>query len=228
MYDWLFEGRFVVYFILVGLVLLAIFLYTRVPDQPKESKKPKESRRSRLPSYLRLPRQPEEELEKFEWRWLLLPAAGVFAGLAVVYFLVDLLVETSREQVRRKLTEMAAAVSHRDVDRIMSHVSDEFHAYDMDKAQFRQYLEGLLRQNLLEEVVVWNFADEANYSGERVKVTLLTRAKGSKIPDFSGIPIDVEFIHERDRRWRLSRFTVYNPDTGKTLSEMPLLKPSTN
>jgi hypothetical protein len=175
MFDWLFEGRFVVYVILGGLALLALLLYNR--DR--------------------------------KWRWIV--AAGVFAALMGGYFLLDSLVETGREQVRRKLTEMAAAVGHRDVDRLMSHVSDEFHLGKRDKAGFREYADDRRRQNFIEEVVVWDFVEPADWSGKRVTVTMMAKAKGSRLPEYQGGRVDAEFVHDPDGQWRLAGFTVFDP-----------------
>ena len=74
---------------------------------------------------------------------LALAAVALLAGL---HFLLDRFVETDHEQVTRKLQEMAAGVKNRNVDAILTHVSDRFHADmqgigPMDKAELRGYIE---------------------------------------------------------------------------------------
>src|SRR5208282_5754580 len=62
----------------------------------------------------------------------------VVVGLLGVFLLVDKLrPETVREQIERKIKEMAAAVEAQKPDRIFEHISEEFSIGPADKATLR-------------------------------------------------------------------------------------------
>jgi HAMP domain-containing protein len=122
-----------------------------------------------------------------------------------VYFLLDRVVETRREQIVRKLNEMAAAVQRRDVDTIFSHISDRFSAEGMSKATFRQYVELAMRSGV-DRLGVWDF----HFPEETGRVTFQAKPDGS-LPGLGAFyRVRAEFVLE-GKEWRLMTFRVFNP-----------------
>src|SRR5437763_1298069 len=69
--------------------------------------------------------------------------AGV-AGVALVYFLLDLVRETPRAKARHALEDMADAVNKRDVKRLLGHFSTAVRFQGRDKEAFRGRVGGAL------------------------------------------------------------------------------------
>jgi hypothetical protein len=146
-----------------------------------------------------------------------LAAAGVLVALAGVYFLLDRLVETGREQIERKTQEMARAVQNRDVNRIFQHVSDRFHiGQAADKAQFRQLVENVLKHRLIDSVEVWEFQWPQGLppvgSGQPARVVFRAKPKGQAAPhDVEHFRVEAEFVQEPDGQWRIQGFQIFHP-----------------
>src|SRR6516162_7013044 len=69
-------------------------------------------------------------------------AVAVAAAVAILTLsLLDRFVESDREQMIRKVQEIANGVRARDFQSIFQHVSDDFRRGAFDKAQFRKYAE---------------------------------------------------------------------------------------
>jgi hypothetical protein len=168
-FDFLFEGRPVVYAVLavVGVILLALWYRDRKP------------------------------------RWLI--GLGVVAVLIGCYYLLDLLVETRREQINRKLQVMAAAIKRKDADAISQHLSDQFAWEGMDKKTFRMAVDAALKTGRVEELVLW----EENPADERGNFVYRAKPKGSGVPDLD-YRVRSEWVRDSDGQWRMKTFTVYN------------------
>jgi hypothetical protein len=152
--------------------------------------------------------------------WLI--GLGAVAVLAGLYFLLDRAVETDREQVVRKLQEMAAAVRGRDTDAIFAHVSDRFDRNGRNKAQFRQVVDGVLRGRLVDDVEVWDFTFPELFRGtvpvpgeaapaETIRMSFRAKAKGAGVPEGPGNPCEARFVRDPDGQWRMLDFQVFNP-----------------
>ena len=77
-------------------------------------------------------------------RWLI--GAGVAVALAGLYWLLDIAIETDREQIQRKTTAMAAAFrAPVDLDAVFENVSDQFHTSYADS---KKDLLDLARQHM--------------------------------------------------------------------------------
>jgi len=155
-------------------------------------------------------------------RWLYLAAVPLV--LIGVYFLLDRLVETRREQIGRKLNEMAAAVRARDVGRILDHTSERFRweqGSSPDKATFRRKVEEAVRTGLVSEVVVWAIEPNA----EPGRVTFMAKPKGASVPDHPGFPCEAEFVQDLDGQWRMARLAVFKGGPGpRELLDIPQLR----
>jgi hypothetical protein len=144
-----------------------------------------------------------------------LAAAGVLVVLAGVYFLLDRLVETRREQIERKTQEMAEAVKNRDVDRIFRHVSDRFRVgQTANKAQLRQAVENVLKQRLIDSVEVWEFrwpqGVPAAGSGQPARVVFTAKPAGTAVRG-EFFRVEADFVQDPDGQWRMQSFQIFNP-----------------
>jgi len=143
-----------------------------------------------------------------------LVAAGIVVALIGLYFLLDRLVETNREQVRRKLVEMADGVKDRDADRVLAHVSEKFATQGMDRAAFRRYVEARLSGRWLDELAMWDIefprGAKPDFDGA-IRVTFRVRPKGARLgttPPFLG---EAAFVRDGDGQWRMAGFKVFHP-----------------
>jgi hypothetical protein len=143
-------------------------------------------------------------------------------GLAGLYFLLDRLVETDREQVVRKVEEMAAAVRARDVNALFNHVSERFSRGGMNRAHFRDAVDGALRGGIVDEVEVWDFAFPDDFRAtvplpgqerpaETIRFSFKAKAKGGRVTENVGNPCEARFVRDQDGQWRLLDFQVFNP-----------------
>ncbi len=150
-------------------------------------------------------------------RWLY--AAGVVVGLVGVYFLLDRLVETRREQIERKLQEMARGVKDRNVDAIFAHISDRFDYRGLKKPAFRAVAEATLRTGRVTELVIWNVKHLDNHG----KVRFQAKPKGS-VGDNVGTDVEAQFVNENGQ-WRLRTFEVFQPfvDANQPFDVLPFL-----
>ncbi|HMC64028.1 MAG TPA: hypothetical protein VKI65_03745, partial [Gemmataceae bacterium] len=79
---------------------------------------------------------------------------GVIAALAGAYYLLDIAVETDREQIQRKVQELAAGVHEHRLERTFAQVSDSFRRRGRTKEAFRQAADQVIGR--VREVRVWN------------------------------------------------------------------------
>src|SRR5262249_18341107 len=104
----------------MGLWYLSGFALYQKGTNPEEEKV--KGRRYLLPAE-------EERIKKAQrsGRLALAPiVAGTCAGLIVIYFLLDILVETRNEQFKRKVKEIAGAVKDKNTEAIVQHLSATF------------------------------------------------------------------------------------------------------
>jgi hypothetical protein len=171
MLDWLFEGRLLVYGLLVIAAVALVFLW----------------RRDR----------------RFHWLF----GAGVIVALIGVYLLLDLLVETRREQITRKLqVEFPTAVRNRDAARIFEHISDTFRLGDWTKADFRASVEEILRDRGVDDLEIWNI----QFPDDEGNVSFFAKPKGRMPGTDMFYLVRATFVLENGQ-WRMASFTVSNP-----------------
>jgi hypothetical protein len=150
---------------------------------------------------------------------------GTVAFLALIglYFLLDRLVETDREQIVRKLGEMSAGVRERNVDRIFAHVSEQFRLNNSDRAAFRAFAEKAISRGQVTEVKVWDFQFPDDFrSTERRTVrgasqqVQLARVQFRINPEGPGLTnaqflVRATFVRDPDGQLRLLDFQLFNP-----------------
>jgi hypothetical protein len=157
--------------------------------------------------------------------------AGAVVGLIGLYFLLDRLVVTDREQIVRQVREMAAAVKARNIDGLFAQVSDEFQVGGLDKAGFRSYAEQAILGGKVQEVEVWDFDVPSGFRSphesrvgtstrptEVARIRFKAKPKGPILGD-AWFLCRAQFVRDPDGRWRLLHFDVFNPavDTDQPL-----------
>jgi hypothetical protein len=154
-------------------------------------------------------------------RWLY--RLGAVAALAGGYFLLDRLVETSREQIERNLNDMVAGVKARDRDRVFDHFADDFRWRKFDRGALRLLADSHGWQ--LGEPIVWDCRFPSDY-----KSSVLTRVPGEgqdppprwvlfrmkRKGDAVAFDCEALFVRESDGRWRMRHFEVFNPVVEST------------
>jgi hypothetical protein len=153
--------------------------------------------------------------------WLLACAGvGVLIGL---YFLLDMLVETSQEQIRNSLRAMARAIKEQKPDDFLAHVSSELQMDGVNKQQFGAGLALVLREPLVEDLSLraFSFTNWPPPQGQPATVVFYTKVKAVRAPDGSLMDGDVrceaEFVREPDNKWRLKALRVF-----QQLDNMPI------
>jgi hypothetical protein len=142
--------------------------------------------------------------------WLF--AIVIVAGLAGLYFLLDRLVETGREQIERKLKEMAAGVQARNAEGIFTHISDQFRMGGLDKPTFRRFVDQVLRDRQITELEVWQFeVPPTPRSTQLVEVGFLVKPKGGITGNAAHYRCQAHFLRDSDGQWRLRDFQIFNP-----------------
>jgi hypothetical protein len=199
--DWLFEGRRSVYLLLAALAVVVTALWVRSgfvlihdwSDRAKPAAKPRR-RLSLFPALL-----------------------GLLLVLACGYFLLDRAVETHWEEIERKLQEMARAVSARNVDGVMAHISERFNAQGLDRAGLRGMVDRAIQTRLVENLTIWDVV-VPDSSG---RVTFMAKPSGSRLPtevaNVPGFRIRGEFVQDADGQWRLRTFEVFGPAGGGSI-----------
>jgi hypothetical protein len=138
--------------------------------------------------------------------WLMLLSVPLL--LAGVYFALDRLVETRREQIGRKLQEMAGAVERGDAARIAAHLSPTFRYGAEDREGFRRFAEEFLRERRVHSLVVW----DTSVPDDRVQqVTLKAKPHGGMATGAEYFFVKTRWAQDADGQWRLAGFTVHNP-----------------
>jgi hypothetical protein len=149
--------------------------------------------------------------------WLL--GVGVVGAFVLAYFLLDRFVETGREQVGRKLQEMAAAVKARSADRIFAHISDRFTFQGMNKAAFRGYVEGVMSRGWVTDLTIWDVDAPDSTSGQ---VRFRAKPRGSLQGIEAPWVVRARFVQESGGEWRLESFTISSPlDAPVDIPQLP-------
>jgi hypothetical protein len=148
-------------------------------------------------------------------RSLLLAVAAVGALIGLYAFL-DHAIETDREQLTRKVKEMAAALNAGDVDRAFVHISDRFRsAHGIGKEDLRKLANDYLKDKRVTSVDVWDIECEDAISREHppARVSFMVKVHGQ--PGFEGAfaRCDSTFDFDPQHGWRLSGFRLFKPQS---------------
>jgi hypothetical protein len=140
-------------------------------------------------------------------------AVGVCIVLILGYALLDRLVETDREQIARRLTDMGRAVKDRKPDVILSNVSDNFHSGNKDKKAFQSLVHDAITDRYADDLIVWDFEFPSEGRTETSRpVHFKAKLLGGKFGDDTRyFYIKSHFVRDGDGQWRLKDFEAFMP-----------------
>jgi ketosteroid isomerase-like protein len=188
-FEWLFEGRIVVYCLLGAVAIVLLVLWRMYPRRG------------------------------------LLVAVVAIAALAGLYFLLDRLVETPREQIERKLVvEMREAVKARDVDAIFKYIAADFRFRGQNREAFHGYVADALRAGLVEDVIIYDVSFPDGGDDRTRPVEFMAKPKAPWAENQPAYRVTAKFVREGDGQWRLQSFEVYNPVLGQQPMDIPNLR----
>jgi hypothetical protein len=148
--------------------------------------------------------------------WLIAFASVVV--LIGLYFLLDRLVETPREQIRNSLQAMERGVKERNSAAIFAHVSEQFDWEGLDKQQFAELVERVFRNKLVDEVTIIRpaFDPWPPQKGQPARVVFDVTPKGGPGDNFPA-RCEAEFVRDSDGKWRLKTFKAFNRISNEPL-----------
>jgi hypothetical protein len=147
-------------------------------------------------------------------RWLLagVACAAVLVGL---YAFLDWAVETDREQIVRKLKEMAAAINAHNLDAAFVHISDHFRSPGgKTKRELRNVAQAHFDRRDVERVDVWDIFIEGRPSREQGEVHVFFSAKTHNSHEFL-TGCDAVFEFRSEQGWQLRSFRLLKPQTNE-------------
>jgi len=145
-------------------------------------------------------------------RWCLVGVL-VVAGLAGLYVLLDKTVETDREQLVRKVQELAAAVNARDFRGLFKNISDNFRSpLGKDKQQFQDTVADYIQRGMVSNVRVWDIVCEDTPSREHPPARVFFRAKAESGRELMA-DCDATFDYDPQHGWRLRSLRLLKPQT---------------
>jgi hypothetical protein len=144
-------------------------------------------------------------------RWLL-AGVVVVAVLIGLYALLDRAIETDREQIVRKVQEMAAAVNARDFKGLFKNISDNFRSpQGKDKQQFLNTVADYLQRGTVRNVRVWDIVCEETPSREHSPAHVTFRAKAESGGRELLADCDATFDYDPEHGWRMRSLRLFKP-----------------
>jgi ketosteroid isomerase-like protein len=138
-------------------------------------------------------------------------AAGAAAAILALSML-DRLIESDREQMIRKVQEIAEGVRARDFQNIFRHVSDDFRRGAFDKPQFRDFAQDVSRRRNVTEFQAWGFVPgDVSRHKRRGNLEFLFKIRGNWSAGNEYFLARTVWQLDSDGEWRLQTFDVFNP-----------------
>jgi hypothetical protein len=144
-------------------------------------------------------------------RWFLV-GIPIVVALIGLYALLDKWVETDREQIVRKVQDMAAAVNARNLDRLLEHISDHFRSpQGKDKQQLRDTVASYLQGGMVSNARVWDIVCEERPSREQGTVRVFFRAKADGGGRELLADCEADFDFDPNHGWRMRSLRLFEP-----------------
>jgi len=142
-------------------------------------------------------------------------ATAVCLLLIGLYYLLDRLVVTIREEVKGTVQLMAASVAQRDLDQAFAHMSDTItmNRKPISNEALRSYAESMLRDGRVTEVLVWEFEFPEPVERDRpAKVTFQFKLRGDLYgKDDMYYRCDAVFRFEPPHGWVMHSCRILDP-----------------
>jgi hypothetical protein len=147
--------------------------------------------------------------------WLL---AGVLiaAGAAGLYAILDVTVETDREQIVRKIHAMIASINRGEVDGAFDHISDRFRSRGgRTKEALRGEARRYIGQRIVERVDVWDVQclDRPSREQGTARAAFQVKLHGQAGVDGFFAECDTTFDFDAEHGWRLEGVRLLKPQT---------------
>jgi hypothetical protein len=134
---------------------------------------------------------------------------GVFA---LVILALYLFVDTDNKRIRLAIREMSDGVREDNIDKIFSHISDQFRLMGMGKETFRREVESRRNRGDVTEVRVWGFEEPQFTEGKKeATIEFMIKPVGNLAPRHTFYRCVATFVRDPDRQWRLKTFLVFEP-----------------
>jgi hypothetical protein len=143
--------------------------------------------------------------------------AGAAAVAILTLSLLDRFVESDREQMIRKVQDIADGVQSRNFDRVFRHVSDGFRRGTFDKAQFRSFAQEASHRRNVTEFQAWGFVPgDVSRQNRRGELEFSFKIRGNWSAGTEYFVAKTAWTMDSDGEWRLQNFDVFNPFTDAT------------
>jgi len=140
--------------------------------------------------------------------------SGICAGVFLLIFAIDKLVESPREESVRKIQEMTTAVNEKNKEKFFENISDEFEFKGRNKEKSRSELWNAIEQY---DLKVSAKTDREDVEIDKHKPVIILgftariAAQGSEIPVY----FRATFIKDADKKWRLKSIVAYDSPIAK-------------
>lgn len=145
-------------------------------------------------------------------------------GVLLALFLIDILVESPREETKRKMKEMSAASETKNWDEVFTNISETFNYKGSsgaltDKKGLREKVRSI--ESMIEKgFTVWGFTRD---DFRQINDTTVEIGFGAKVNgrDETQSYVKAVFTKDPDGQWRLSDFALYEPINTKERRSIP-------
>jgi hypothetical protein len=152
---------------------------------------------------------------------LLLLGVVVAVALLGLYAILDKTVETDREQLVRKVNELAAAVNARNEDALFENISDNFRSpRGEDKRQFRDTVANYLKAGTVNNVRIWDIVCEGTPSRDHPPAHVVFSTKAESGSELLA-DCDTTFDYDGQHDWRLKSIRLLKPQTTEEWQIQP-------
>jgi hypothetical protein len=145
-------------------------------------------------------------------------AYGFFFFLIVllIYLTLHFFVETTSEQIERKIHAMVAGVDQKNVDKIFEHISDRFEytqgTTKLNKMELRNYAVEALRRPELHGMIVHDVSTgPIDRDAGKAPVFFTIKILGPSDRESLLLQVESEFTLDPDKQWRMKTFKLFRP-----------------
>lgn len=132
-----------------------------------------------------------------------------------LYAVLDAAIESDREQIVRKVKEMAAAFNAHDLDAAFVHISDHFRSPGgRGKEQLREMAQNYQKQGFVERIIVWDIVCVGSPSRLNRTARVLFSVKAIGVREFLA-DCDAIFEFDPPHGWRMREVRLFKPQTSE-------------
>ena len=135
---------------------------------------------------------------------------GAIAGVIVfaIFIICDQAFDSPREEAVQRIKDISTALSDRNADLMMSHVSDSFDYKGKKKADVKRMVELAKQHNV--KTGVWNFERDRVVAVSDTEIDIVFDGKAEGAGGNFAAHFKTKFVRDPDGKWRLKTFTSYD------------------